>query len=68
MGIILLSVAITLLAQKSTVETPGLPARATPADYQAKAQVGNVTIAAEFKGHSVPTAQGLLRRKIILIY
>jgi hypothetical protein len=38
-------------------ETKGLPPRATPADYQAQAKAGTVTIAAEFKGHSVPTAQ-----------
>jgi hypothetical protein len=36
---------------------PVLPPRATPADYQAHAQAGSVTIAAEFKGHSVPTPE-----------
>jgi hypothetical protein len=35
----------------------GLPPRATPGDYQAQAKVGPVTIAAEFMGHAVPTAQ-----------
>src|SRR5713226_1840770 len=39
-------------------EAKGLPPRAAPADYQAQAQAGGVTIAAEFKGHSVPTPQG----------
>ena len=39
-------------------ETKGLPPRTTPADYQAQAQAGTVTVAAEFTGHSVPTAQG----------
>ena len=38
-------------------ETKGLPARAAPTDYQAHAQAGVVTIAAEFKGHSVPTGE-----------
>jgi len=38
-------------------DTKGLPPRATPADYQAHAQAGTVTIAAEVKGHSVPTAE-----------
>jgi hypothetical protein len=38
-------------------EAKGLPPRAAPAEYQAQAQAGTVTIAAEFKGHSVPTAQ-----------
>ena len=37
-----------------------MPPRAAPADYQAQAQAGTVTIAAEFTGHSVPTAQGTL--------
>jgi hypothetical protein len=41
-------------------ETKGLPPRAAPADYQAQAQAGTVTIAAEFMGHSVPTPQGVL--------
>src|SRR5260370_17307597 len=39
-------------------EVKGLPPRAAPADYQAQAQAGAVTIAAEFKGHSAPTPQG----------
>jgi hypothetical protein len=42
------------------VAAKGLPPRAAPADYQAHAQAGEVTIAAEFTGHSVPTAQGAL--------
>jgi hypothetical protein len=36
----------------------GMPPRAAPADYQAQAQAGTVTIAAEFVGHSVPTPEG----------
>jgi hypothetical protein len=36
-------------------EVKGLPARATPNDYQAHAQAGAVTVAAEFTGHSVNT-------------
>jgi len=38
----------------------GLPPRAAPADYQAHAQAGGMTIAAEFVGHVVPTLQGNL--------
>lgn len=38
----------------------GLPPRATPGDYQARAQVGSVTIAAEFAGHAVPTTGAAL--------
>ena len=42
------------------IETKGLPPRAAPVDYQAQAQAGTVTVAAEFKGHAVPTLQGPL--------
>jgi len=41
-------------------EIRGLPPRATPADYQAQAQVGGMTVAADFVGHFVPTLQGNL--------
>jgi len=36
------------------IEVTGVPPRSTPADYPAHIQMGNVTIAAEFAGHSVP--------------
>ncbi len=36
-------------------EAKGLPARATPAEYQAHAQAGAITLAAEFTGHSINT-------------
>ena len=39
-------------------EEKGLPPRAAPADYEAHAQAGTVTVAAEFKGHFVPTPEG----------
>lgn len=41
-------------------QAKGMPPRATPAEYQAQVQAGTVTIAGEFKGHSVPTMQGPL--------
>jgi hypothetical protein len=41
-------------------ETKGMPPRATPGDYQAQAQAGKATIAAEFAGHSVPRPEGTL--------
>src|SRR5882757_3766184 len=41
-------------------EIKGIPPRAAPTDYQAHAQAGTVTIAAEFKGHSIPTSLGPL--------
>jgi hypothetical protein len=43
-----------------TNEIQGIPPRATPADYQAAAVAGTVTVAAEFVGHAVPTSQGPL--------
>jgi hypothetical protein len=46
--------------KSAPIEAKGMPPRATPAEYQAQAQAGAVTIAAEFKGHSVPTLQGPL--------
>lgn len=39
-------------------EAKGLPPRVAPTDYQAQAQAGTVTVAAEFTGHSVVTMQG----------
>ena len=39
---------------------PGLPARVSPSEYQAQAKAGTLTIAAEFAGHAVPTAEGPL--------
>jgi hypothetical protein len=42
------------------VVAEGLPPRATPADYQAHTEVGKMTIAAEFMGHSVPKPDGPL--------
>jgi hypothetical protein len=47
-------------SKDAQIEAKGLPPRAAPADYQAQAQAGTVTVAAEFKGHSVPTFEGPL--------
>jgi len=62
-----LAVAVCLCVQgqappagDAQTEAKGLPPRATPGDYQFHVQAGSVTIAAEFKGHSIPTAQGPL--------
>lgn len=38
-------------------ESKGMPPRAAPTEYQAHAQAGAVTVAAEFMGHSVPTPE-----------
>lgn len=43
-----------------TPDAPNLPPRATPGDYQAHAQAGDVTIAAEFMAHNAPTPQAIL--------
>src|SRR6266568_3824061 len=59
-----LTTALCLFAQAQNTPTPnetrGVPPRAAPADYQAQAQAGTFTIAAEFKGHSVPTPDATL--------
>jgi hypothetical protein len=47
-------------APRGPEPSKGVPPRATPADYQAHAQAGTVTIAAEFDGHSIPDAQSVL--------
>jgi hypothetical protein len=44
----------------SASATRGMPARATPGDYQAHGSAGSLTVGAEFMQHSVPTPQGLL--------
>ena len=63
-SILLLSISLLLLAQpgapKDTTSSKGLPPRATPTDYQVQAKAGDVTIAAEFTGHSLPTLEGPL--------
>src|ERR1022692_4854769 len=47
-------------APRGPEPSKGVPPRATPADYQAHAQAGTVTIAAEFTGHGIVTLQGTL--------
>jgi hypothetical protein len=52
-----------LLAQAAPskdAESKGMPPRATPGDYQAHAQAGAITLAAEFAGHGVPTPEQAL--------
>jgi hypothetical protein len=52
--------ATPAVAARGPEASKGLPPRATPGDYQAHAQAGMVTIAAEFDGHSVPDPQSTL--------
>jgi len=41
-------------------ENIGIPPRSGPSDYPAQANVGKVTIAAEFDEHGIPTSEGVL--------
>jgi hypothetical protein len=41
-------------------EPQGLAPRTSPADYPAQAKLGNITLAADFAGHGVPTTDGPL--------
>ena len=64
-GVPIAAVCLCLQAQNTQnkdaqIDTKGMPPRAAAADYQAHAQAGAVTVAAEFKGHTVPTLQGIL--------
>jgi len=44
-------------AKEQATETKGLPARAAPTDYQSRAKVGKLTVAADFQVHAVPTPE-----------
>jgi hypothetical protein len=65
-GTVLLGIALCVCApgQKTPGKEPqsnearSIPPRATPADYQAHAVAGTVTVAAEFIGHAFATADG----------
>jgi hypothetical protein len=64
-GVLMASACLLVQGQEAPgkemqAEIRGLPPRATPGDYQAKAQAGQVTIGAEFMEHGVPTAEGTL--------
>jgi hypothetical protein len=63
-----LFVAVSLCAQTQSApkkdleatELTGMPPRATPGDYPSQMHVGDIVIAAEFTGHSVPKPEGPL--------
>jgi hypothetical protein len=57
-GVLIAGGCLVLQGQNAPTEIRGLPPRATPADYQAHASAGKVTVAAEFARHSVPTMEG----------
>jgi hypothetical protein len=54
-------------AARGPEASKGLPPRATPGDYQAHAQAGKVTVAAEFDGHSVPDPQSALKTEDFVV-
>jgi len=71
-GVLVAAVSMCIQAQNAAskdapAEAKGIPPRASAADYQAHVQVGAVTIAAEFTGHSVPTAQGPLNTEDYIV-
>jgi hypothetical protein len=47
-------------SKEAPVQVKGMPPRATPGDYQGQAKAGDVTVAAEFMGHSIPRLEGPL--------
>ncbi len=49
-----------LKPNEKPAEKLGLPPRAAPTDYQAQGKAGEITIGAEFAGHSLPTPDGPL--------
>ncbi len=74
-GTTALAASLFLLAQQPDQQKPdqeasatrAMPARATPGDYQAHADAGKVTIAAEFFQHTVPSPQGLLNTEDFVV-
>ena len=59
--------ALCLSAPAQESPAHGIPPRAAPSEYQTHAQAGNVTIAAEFAGHSIPTPDGTLKSEDIVV-
>jgi hypothetical protein len=50
-----------IMSTVAFAQTQGsLPARAAPSEYQVQAKIGDLTIAADFVSHSVPTMEGPL--------
>jgi hypothetical protein len=52
--------AVAQEAARGPEPSKGVPPRATPGDYQAHAQAGTVTIAAEYTAHSISDPQSVL--------
>ena len=49
-----------LLVTVTVVSAQGIPPRASASDYLTQGKAGDVTIAAEFLGHSIPTSTNIL--------
>lgn len=54
-----LTISAQEAARPKASEARGLPPRSSPAEYQSAAKLGPLTIAADFAGHGVPTADGV---------
>jgi len=52
--------AVAALSGQPPGEPHGLPPRTAPVDYQVTAKVGEITLAAEFTGHGIPTEEAPL--------
>ncbi|HEY4360391.1 MAG TPA: hypothetical protein VGN17_05465 [Bryobacteraceae bacterium] len=48
-------------------ETKGFAPRATPADYPSQGKAGSVTIAADFRQHSIPLLEGILTTENFIV-
>jgi hypothetical protein len=70
-GVVIVAVLTAILCQGASGQgvqgkdaqirdAKSIPPRATPTDYQAHAQAGALTVAAEFTGHSVATPEAIL--------
>ncbi len=57
LGFLAILAAAPPLQAQAPGEAHGLPPRLAPLDYQVQAKVGDITIAAEFTGHGVPTTE-----------
>jgi len=64
-GVLLGAACLSFYAQnppprEGQADNKGILPRATPSDYLSQVKVGQYTLAAEFKGHSIPNDQGPL--------
>jgi hypothetical protein len=54
-------------AEDSLARVEGMPPRASAADYASQAKAGDISIGAEFSGHSVPTPDGILKTEEFIV-